>query len=127
MQSRAAGPGGQLVVNAWNLTERHTGEEARPQQPLGYRTTHIFSPQVQARMELLEEWMKPSSNPGLAGDEYEALAFDEAGNLIGRIRVRDEYDIDLLDEREVKRADLITDERGHRQVSLGRAIGSVDR
>lgn len=120
MQSRVAGPEDRLVVNAWNLTERHTGEEARTQRPLGYRTTHIFSPQVQARMGLLEEWMYPSSNLGLAGDEYEALAFDEAGNLIGRIWVRDEYDIDLLDEKEVKRADLISDERGHRRVSNGR-------
>lgn len=117
MQSRAVAPGDQLVVNAWNLTERHTGEEARTQQPLGYRTTHIFSPKVQARMELLEEWMYPSSNIGLAGDEYEALAFDEAGNLIGRIWVRDEYDIDVIDEKEVKRSDLISDERGHRRVS----------
>ncbi|MGZ8724361.1 MAG: hypothetical protein ACXWYG_09995 [Aeromicrobium sp.] len=40
--------------------------------------------------------------------------------VIGRIWVRDEYDIDLLDEKEVKRADLISDERGHRRVSNGR-------
>lgn len=107
-----------MTPNRWNLVASYAGAEARSHavHPMLERSMRHFPSEIADKAERLEIWTLPTSNPALASDEHEAQLFDGTGNRLGRIYVREDYDVDVLDQQFVPSDGLVTDEQQHARV-----------
>lgn len=97
----------------WQLTESHSGEEARTRagSPISDRSARGFSPATIGRIERIEIW-NSDPDPRFDTDTIECQAFDADGNLLGWIRVEDGGE--EFHEGLVAAAVLVADPAGHR-------------